>query len=44
MIDFVKQVRKKTMTRLDRLFGHFEQHCQFQHQSLLKEKNTIPMG
>ena len=24
MIDFVKQVRKKTMTWLDRLFGHFE--------------------
>ena len=36
MIEIVKQARKKTMTWLNRPFGHFEWHCQFQHRSLLK--------
>ena len=40
MIDYVKQATKKTMTLLDRLFGHFEWHCQFQHRSLLKTNHN----
>ena len=40
MIGFVKQARKKTMTWLDRLFRHFEWHCQFQHRCLLKTNHN----